>query len=402
MLRVHRFALAIALCSLLTGCTKQTEPVDVATNTTEVVATSGDATTEQGVHYDIFENNPVVFDSNVQIPIMKDSQISGWLNINYVEKLGIWDINNKSATDNGVKFSYAINYSIDLTEYLEANELIEVKVTPKLYDNANNLVGSVGYVGWSGFTDTVSLYKSKASGYAEVVLQPYDKDINNYKSLVLEIADLNGEVQFDDVYIDVGCLLNAKDGPSIMTLDDTATIESINGAIYTISFRDVYYELNDVSNTKLGDDKMDYFYDFTCIVSYKQQPTNDIEVTTFDSFNNFAMIKMPLIEVFSDTDSTKLYNVVEGVKRYVYSDSNDLEEYLTEFPSALDVGYRAIVSQNRIVPETTVEEPTYIRIVLQFPEEIKSRSYSEISEFSGRYLVWQLPLSTRSLEAKPK
>lgn len=86
----------------------------------------------------------------------------------------------------------------------------------------------------------------------------------------------------------------------------------------------------------------------------------------------------------------------------LYSDSSKTGSYVVRFPLALNCGETATVSTNRLIPSSTKDRPTYIRIVVKFPAEIKARSFEEVRAFSGRYLVYQIPLGVRVLQEEPR
>ena len=137
-------------------------------------------------------------------------------------------------------------------------------------------------------------------------------------------------------------------------------------------------------------------------VKYVSYPTNEREVLTYDSFNGNALVTPPVIEVYSELDSTKLYDEVPTAERLLWSNRTTTASYVIPFPKTLFAGESTTVSSNRLIPETTKTQPTYVRIVLKFPTEIKGCSLEEIQKFSGRYLVYQIPLSVRQLEEEPR
>lgn len=184
------------------------------------------------------------------------------------------------------------------------------------------------------------------------------------------------------------------------TINDVAEIQSVNGAVYNLSFHDVYLESHEISNYEKIEDGSHSFYDFQYDVNYVSAPTNDTTVLTFDAFNNNAMVGSPIMEVYSDQDGTKLYDEYD-VERLLYSDSSKTGSYVVRFPLALNCGETATVSTNRLIPSSTKDRPTYIRIVVKFPAEIKARSFEEVRAFSGRYLVYQIPLGVRVLQEEP-
>lgn len=389
--------LVLILCSmLLTGCNKEE---NVATTTEAPIKLAESIPCGE---YSFLASEPVILSQYSDLPVMKDGTVYGSLNINYVEKLGIWDINNYDVSQNGVRFSYAINCTINMEQYVLDNEMINICVTPELEDINGHLIGSTGYVGWSGFYESVELYQNTPSGTCEVVLQPTISDFSKYKYLKLNVTDATNQIVFDTLYVDIECLENADEGAQIKTIADTTTITSVNGAVYEISFHDVYLEMHKVKNDNILKTGNYKFYDFMYDVKYVSYPTNEREVLTYDSFNGNALVTPPVIEVYSELDSTKLYDEVPTAERLLWSNRTTTASYVMPFPKTLFAGESTTVSSNRLIPETTKTQPTYVRIVLKFPTEIKGCSLEEIQKFSGRYLVYQIPLSVRQLEEEPR
>lgn len=383
------------LLIFLTGCSKQETPT---------VATPTDATV-MADNYELGtlttpEDDRVVFAPNIIMPVTKDGILYGSLQINYVERLGIWDINNYMANENGVRYSYAINCTIDLETYVAEHEMINVIMTPEILNYKDECIGSVGYVGWSGFADSFELYDNSSSGTCEVVLQP--NTLEEIKYLRFTLTDASSQVVFDDLYVDPICLTEATDGAQIKTIDDSVTIISSNGASYSLKFHDVYLELHKVRNDsyyKNGDYR---FFDFMYDVNYLNGPTNETEVLYYDYFNDYALIDMPIMEIYSDQDSTKLLEEVKTAERLLWSNKTKTGNYVVPFPRALYIGEQTTVSSNRMVPTTTLIQPTYLRVVLKFPAEVTMLTSEEIRDFSGRYVVYQLPLGVRTLEEEPR
>lgn len=385
--------------SLLVGCSFKKNTLEYSTVSEVSISTETDVNTNT---IENVKNLPVIFNSFLDMPIISEGVLCGKIHVNFVEKLGIWDINNYQATQNGVNYCYAINCHIDMYDYLQSNEMINVTLNPILIDYGNNQVGSAGYVGWSGYASTAEVYANTTSADFEVILQPTTTDLNSVQYLVFNLADVNSQKIFEPLYCNLDCLLTASDGAQLKTIADTATIESINGALYSVMFHDVYLELHNVKKCANLSDGSYKFYDFQYDINYFTGPINDRSVMSFDSFNNNAITSAPIMEVYSDIDATKLYDEVFEAQRLMYSNRNKTELYVTKFPDFLNVGETATVSVNRLIPNTTAVKPTYLRIVLKFPAEVKARTLDEIRNFSGRYLVFQVPLNTRTLEEEPR
>lgn len=386
--------MSILIC--LTGCSEKED--NTSEVTTEMYAQENTLLQE----YSLFNSVPVVFDSDYAMPIIKDGIEFGWLKINFVEKLGIWDIGNYQANQNGVTFSYAINCKINLENYVNANEMINVILTPELLGYGDTVVGTIGYVGWSGYPESAELYQNSFESNFEVILQPTVLEQDNWCTLAFHIADVTNKIQFDTLYVDLKCLDNATAGAQIQTINDMSRIDSINGASYTINFHDVYLEQHRVKQDANYKDGLYRFYDFQYDLSYDTAPSNERSVMAYDRFNNNALIAAPVIEVYSDLDATKLYEPNHNAQRVLYSDRSTTENYTWEFPDYLMIGETCTISTNRMIPSSSNVKPNYLRVVLKFPSEAKARDFNEMQEFNGRYLVYQLPLGTRMLEEAPR
>lgn len=397
MIYVRKLLLLLPL--VLTGCSLLGEQPATEAVTTEA---GRELITEVSTeHITIFEDRAQIVYSTEEFPIIKDGVILGWGKVNFVEKLGIWDWYNKQAVQNGVHNSYAINLEIDMGNYFIGNDELSIECCPYLETADGVVVGEPCYVGWSGFSSIAELYNKNTKSIIEVNLQPYNQQLNPGDRLRLDFQTADGKVQFDPVYVDGVILQQATDGAQILTIDDKKEIESINGARYTISIKDVYRELHAVKKDPVYKNGNYMFYDFTYQIKYNSGPTNDREVLTFDSFNKNA-IAVPLkIKVCADTDSTVLNDNVYSALRQIYSDSNKTELYCFPFESTIAIGDKLKVNSNRMIPDSTNTDAKYLRLIVEFPEEQAARNDEETKSFNGRYTVWQVPFSIREMEEKP-
>lgn len=127
--------------------------------------------------------------------------------------------------------------------------------------------------------------------------------------VVISIKDPQNKYQFNDIYYSSACLQQAVEGNTLLKTGDSFTIESINGAKYTIKFNKLFYEkhkvfpVNGENFNNLSDS---YFYDFSYSVAYDSAPTNDRQVGMFDSFHDNKMISLPTVRVYADNCDTPL------------------------------------------------------------------------------------------------
>ena len=342
-----------------------------------------------------------VFEEGANSPIVSSGAIVGGIKVNYAEKIGIWDLYSAKAITAGVKESYALNVTVDMSEYLKKNKMVSIECTPSLLDAAGNVIGEPCVTGWSGFSNRADLFTKNPVDVIEVNLQPIVTSIPTDAVLKLSLKASNAAIVLDDIFYSIDTIVNAKPGPEILTVDKPVTIESINGAKYRISFGSVYFGNHVISDDTLYEDGEYAFYNFVYKLEYLSGPTNAREVSSFDTFSN-GVYKVPLvIGVQSDVDSTMLYDSIESAQRLLWSDSTDTEYYVTSLDKPIEVGGSAIVSCNRLVPKTTTHQAEYIRLRIEFPEEMVARTSDELKGFNGRYVVYQIPVAPRVLQEEP-
>lgn len=334
-----------------------------------------------------------IFSVNDTLPLLENGSVAGYVSINRVTRLGIWDWYNTEAVTNGVKYSYSVNFTLDLTESI-GNYSDGVKLLSEAYlvDGNGNEIGKPCNVGWSGFETVAQLYQNSPSMTVEIGVQP-NAEVSESVQLKLCVRTADGK-EFTPILLGNDAISTAVEGPSVRT--EAATVTSINGATYSIEIADVYDSYNPTTDS-ISKNKLERFYDFQYRVWYKTAPTVDREVLSFDSFNGNALQSKMVIGVQSDADSTVLYENDSRALWFMYSDSSKTTTYVSEGDLAIQPGYEAQYGANRKVPETTTTQPVYLRFRIEFPEEQKARSLQERLDFDGRFLVYQLPIGERSM-----
>lgn len=392
----------IICCTLLCSCS-----INFETRTQEHTDSLSEEEINSVISTEIGDSKAIVNDTADKViftdehfPIMKEGEICGWGQINFIEKLGIWDWYNKMAIQNGVKTSYAINIQIDMSIYLESAEYLSIECQPYLEDNGE-ITGEPCNVGWSGFGSVAELYVSNKSSTIEVNVQPYTNDLSQSELLRLDFHSADNSIVFDTIYVGRTMLLNAREGANILTITDKKVIGSVNGAQYTIEFSDVFREAHDTYETGSIERGTYWYYDFAYKIKYNSGPLNSKEVLTFDSFSNYSYVVPLKIQVISDVDNTVLNETVYTAQRLLYSDSTDTELYCKPFSGSIPVGGTLKMQNNRMIPASTKTDATYLRFILEFSEEQIARTDDELKDFNGRYTVWQIPIGVRELEEMP-
>lgn len=383
--------LTIALCSVLfiTGCSKK----NVESGGTETITPLNVGVIKSEIK--VSDDSDIFFSSSDNIPIIRNHSICGLLKVNRITRLGIWDWYNQAAVTNGVKYSYSVNFTIDFSSSIKKTEdAVKILSSAYLVDGSGGVVGKPCEVGWSGFEKIAQLYDSSPSMTVEIGVQP-ERVLEENDSLELRLQTSDG-AEFDPIFLRNEELVNAVEGPTLQTAE--VDVESINGAIYSVGVANVFFGSNPTTAGSNDDDLKDY-YDFSYSVWYKQAPSNSREVLCFDSYDGNALQTKLVLGVQSDVDSSLLYENDESALWFKFKDSSETESYVTTGDAAIKPGIEAQYSTNRLVPETTTVQPTYLRFRVEFPEEQKARSLQERLDFNGRFLVFQLPIGARELQS---
>lgn len=341
------------------------------------------------------------WDTNILIPVKYDNNIVGGLTVNFIEKLGIWDFNNAKAVSSSIKKSYVLNLKLDMSNFMNGRSTETIICTPYLLDGNDNIIGESCTVGWSGFNHKAEFFSNDSTKYIEVGLQPYVNDIKDSYKLKLELQTLSGNIKFQDIYLDINVLKQAKAGAKLLSNKDTTVITSANGAQYSIKINAVYREGHNYDDI-YSEDSLEDFYDIVYTIKYLKGPTNKREVAIFDTYNKNALSEPMKFSLYTDTDSTRLYKPENNVYRLKYSDSTDTELYVTRFSNPLFVGEKTTLTTNRKIPASTLTDCKYVRLAFEFPEEASVRSYNSLKSFKGRYVVYQLPVKSRKLQKEPE
>ena len=339
-----------------------------------------------------------IFNLNQQVPIIADNNLFGYLSITQITKVGIYDWYNPKVSKN-INYSYSFDVDIDLSEFFKSNAEITLDCSAKIINKSGQIKGKGCNVGWTGYDSVQQFFSSDTTHHVVFGLQPYD-EITDASYVVISIRDPQDKYQFSDIYYSADCLQQAVKGNTLLKSGDSFTIESINGANYTIKFDKLYYEkhkvfpVNGENFNNLSDS---YFYDFSYSIAYNSAPTNDRQVGMFDSFHDNKMVKLPTVRVYADNCDTPLETRVLGAKRVISQQPYKEDFYLSDTFSSLDVGYYTDVVDNRMALNQSLETK-YVRFVFEFPDEFEARTDLERETFNGKLLVFQIPIEQREVK----
>lgn len=384
--------MVIASMILLSGCahSQGSEETEAPVPVTEVVSNITYAETEE--HIQITKNSAVKFARGETVPIMLNGIVMGYLKINWVQKLGIFDLNNSNAVKSGVKFSYTMNFHIDFTESFGDQIQKVIYVEPYLMKKGDT-VGRPCCVGWSGFETALELHDQTTSGNCEIGLQPEIKSIKGC-SLVLKISDDSGN-QYDDVALSMKYLTKAEKGPKLLTAKSAAKITCINGGVFSLKIGSVYNE-NHYADSGAYSEILPFF-DYSYKIKYLKAPTSNKKDLIFDSANGNKLRTKFITYVTSDVDSTKLYKGDIYAVRSIYHNKDEYVPYVTRKFGLLKVGKTKKVTDNKQLSDGS-GTPKYVRICFEFPEECDARTLKQMKNFKGRFVVFQAVVKERKLK----
>ena len=328
----------------------------------------------------------IVYGPDEDAIILSDGVIYGSLKCNFVQLLGISDWYNTKVINNGITSSYTFNFSVDMSQALTNASNALIVPTVSIITTDGEQISDACSVGWSGFSTSAEIYTSTPTAVFEVGVQPTVKTIPQNALIKIDLVDTVSNTFYDPIYYSLDLLKNASQGAKLLTINDTATINSINGAIYQIDFKSAEFNIRD---TEAGTRNLS-LYDITYELSYTQKPTNSRVVSIFDSFDNNKINPRLDFSVCSDSDSTLLSEQVATALDV--TDKNHSFKYVTTTQSfGVGKGFRYVT--NRYLPTGVDAAVNYLRVIVKFPEERAARTDSEMENFSGRFLVYQIKLT---------
>ena len=135
--------LALSMIASLTACNgskgQTTEPVTVESN----------------VDFAVSDTQAIVKGTSIggyklreMAPLVRDGKTHGWITLNQVERLGIFDWTSSKAVDSGIKHSYTMNFKVDFLDRLSNGDMLTVYLKPVLV-RGEKVIGNPCIVGWS-------------------------------------------------------------------------------------------------------------------------------------------------------------------------------------------------------------------------------------------------------------
>lgn len=329
--------------------------------------------------------------------VIRDGEYVGYLKINGIQKLGIWDWFNSNAMANDVKTSYAINMTVNLEKLLKDSISVCMKPSFTLLDAEGKIIGKNAELGWSGFSDSIALYGEDKETAFEMVLQPTVKEIPKGATLVISFEESGHSLEPLQFLAEE--LNNLETTISMKSAMEPTQITSLNGGVYTFSIDSVTLSDNKFLPSEYGNPRdKQLVYDIKMRIKYDKAPKSSEPYTRFSSDNK--MSTSLFLGLQSDIDSSILYEgndkllnkkaiYAEDDRGIVYFDKYVFEEYANQIKE-LQVGEMIEITFNRVVLDYRKTAVDAVRIIMEFPEEVKeSNAYNS---FSGRYIIYEVPL----------
>lgn len=333
-------------------------------------------------------------------PLSKKGKTHGWITLNQIEKLGIFDWTSAKAVDSGIKYSYTMNFKVDYLDKLSNGDMLTFYLKPSLVKN-EKVIGNPCIVGWSGFPETAVFDETTTSTYVEYGVQPLVKSMKK-ANLVLNISDSNGN-KYDPIMYDSSVLSKSIKGPSLITDSSSVTITGASKARYKISISSPYLEScftekADDLFARWNADKIptkDVLI-FQYKVDYLSAPKTDLQVSNIDRSKKESLLSTHLkIGVKSDNDKDEYYTGVANLYHWKYSDTTKMSLVSSRDRYKIHKGTYARYTCNREVSDAFYNNAQSVRFYIDLESEALAMKPEQLMKFNGRFIVFQRFIKNR-------
>lgn len=333
-------------------------------------------------------------------PLSRDGKIHGWVTLNQVQKLGIYDWMSSAAVDSGVKFSYTCNFKVDLLDKLSNGDLLTVYVKPEIL-RKGKCIGNPCIVGWSGFAETAVFDKNTDSVYVEYGVQPLRKSLKGAQ-FRLTLTDSNGNT-YDPIYYDLSVLTKAKKGASLITDAANVSVAGASGAKYKIGIHDVSVE---ECFSEMHEDVYRRYYAkdfetskaliFKYRVDYVKGPTSSLQVSNIDRSKKQSMLSTDLKIAVQGDNEDKLYYVNNlNFAYWKYSDTPTMTVISTDTRYNIHTGKFAEYTCNREISDAFFHSAHAVRFTVELNSDALAMTPKQLMKFNGRFIVFQRVIQPR-------
>jgi hypothetical protein len=393
---MRKLLFVVAACLMLTGCDLLGADSDNAVVLTTPTPTVAVTEKPEKEYYSVGEKVKIKDD---------DGSVIGTFKLNQVEKEKINDWKNAKAVQNDVNYSYSTNVTVDFSKSSSSFASLTVNCEPQIVFNDGEVKSSTCDVGWSGFASKAELYSNHPKKTIEIGVQPEEK-VRKGCILQFVLRDQNNNV-LKVIKYKYKVLKKARKGAKLLSGKDVAKITSKNGAKFSVSIRNVYFENHEIvapGEEKSINDAAETanFFDVVYRVSALTKPKNSSFVKNITTYRGkSALLSNFTLGLDTMNASSVSYNPVKNATRNIYSNDAATEYYVS---SKLEVpfGYHTDIITNRQASDTDSYKPSYVRIRLEFEEEANARSEKKRMRFNGRYVVFQVKIGERKLKVLEK
>lgn len=366
-------------CSLLGG-NEVVTPIPVVTPTPEVDATPTPVP------------KPKIYEVGEKAKLLCGEEEVGYVKVNRITMLRFADFTNKEAMNNSVKRSFSINATIHVSGFEQSTGLT---FEPILLDKEKNVMSNIANVGWTGFSTEADFYDGTGTKTLEIGMQP----IHNFesgRSFKLQISDAEGH-DFKSVRLKIGSLKKAKKGPKLRKAGKDVKIKSVNGAIYCVTPKKVYFENNYIDVHDHNKGKCNLFIIDYFVKAFKP-PKNHRTVRNISGFGKKALLNGACVLGLQYSESKKVfYSSLPSAGRLEYSNRSEYYEYVWD-GKKIHFGKFGNCVTNRVPSDGMLTSPDFVRIRVEFPEEFEARkTLKEKLDFEGRFMIYDLAVTERKL-----
>lgn len=344
------------------------------------------------------EVSPIIYDTDNIAAIIRDGCYVGYLKINSIQKMGIWDWFNTNSMSNDVRNSYAINVSVNLEKLSKETSNILIKPTISFVSADGEILGKSTSLGWSGFSKNIILYGADdAEVVFELVVQPTTAVISENTKIVISFEETGHSIE--DVCFNAKELQDLQEVIAIKSATEPTQITSVNGGQYTFSVDSVTISDNKFLPVEEGNPKYKQLvYDVKMRIRYDKAPDDKNIYTKFNEDD--TMSTSLFFGIQSDIDASILYESNDELleKKALYAEDARGESYFrkyffeeyTNLVKELKVGEMIEITFNRVIVDSSKAAINNVRVIMEFPEEIKNNSAA--NSFDGRYIIYEVPV----------
>lgn len=353
--------------------------------------------TKNNIELSTGEISPINYNTKNIAAVIRDNTYVGYLKINCIQKIGIWDWFNNNSMSNDVRYSYVINASVNLEKLVGQSPNILIKPSITLIAEDGTVLGKSTELGWSGFGKNIVLYGDENEFTFEVVVQPTTLKIPENTRLLISFEETDHLIE--DISFHTEELQELQEIISIKNAKEPTQITSLNGGQYTFSIDSVTISDNKFLPVTEGRPKnKQLVYDVKMRIRYDKAPVTKEPYTRFN--DDDTMSTSLFFGIQSDLDTSILYESDDSLleKKALYSEDAEGELYFNKYyyeeysnlVQELKVGEMTEITFNRVIVDSSKAALNTVRIVMEFPEEVKSNS--SFDSFEGRYIIYEIPV----------